>query len=62
MYPPMAAVAVHKYNGSDRWISHASGMVPVGKGSTVWADLEAAAGRPPAEVYWTGVKPATDPV
>lgn len=62
MYPPMAAVAVHKYNGSDRWISHASGMVPVGKGSTVWADLEATAGRPPAEVYWTGVKPATDPV
>lgn len=62
MYPPMAAVAVHKYTQSDRWISHASGMVPAGKGSTVWADLEATAGRPPAEVYWTGIKPATDPV
>lgn len=60
MYPPMAAVAVHKYSQSDRWISHASGMVPAGKGSTVWGALEATAGRPSAEIYWTGVKPATD--
>lgn len=60
MYPPLAEVAVHKYKERDRWISHASGMVPASKGSTVWAELEATAGRPLAEVYWTGIKPATD--
>ncbi len=60
LYLPMAAVAVHKYSQSDRWISHASGMVPAGKGSTVWGELKATAGMPPAEIYWTGVKPATD--
>ncbi len=62
MYPPLAEVAVHKYRERDRWISHASGMVPAGKGSTVWAELEATAGRPLAEVYWTGIKLATDPL
>lgn len=60
MYPPLAEVAVHKYRERDRWISHASGMVPASKGSTVWAELEATSGRPLAEVYWTGIKPATD--
>ncbi|MBK8277033.1 MAG: hypothetical protein IPK92_14725 [Nitrospira sp.] len=51
LYLPMAAVAVHKYSQSDRWISHASGMVPAGKGSTVWGELKATAGMPPAEIY-----------
>jgi hypothetical protein len=57
-----ASAAVHVYHPHDRYISHSSAMMPVGKGSQMNANLIPFSGAPlpQAQVYWTGVVPVID--
>jgi hypothetical protein len=54
---PIASAAVHVYHNKDRWISHASAMLPVRKDYLVFASWQPTSGAPQAQVYWTGVVP-----
>ena len=54
---PIASAAVHVYHRKDRWISHASAMIPVRKDYLIFADWKPTSGAPQAQVYWTGVVP-----
>jgi hypothetical protein len=54
---PIASAAVHVYHHSDRWISHASAMLPVRKDYLVFADWKPTSGAPQAQVYFTKVVP-----
>ena len=54
---PIAAAAVHVYHHRDRWISHASAMIPARKDYLVFASWQPTSGAPQAQAYWTGVVP-----
>ena len=54
---PIASAAVHVYHHRDRWISHASAMIPVRKDHLVFATWQPTSGAPQAQAYWTGVVP-----
>jgi hypothetical protein len=54
---PIASAAAHVYHHGDRWMSHASAMVPVQEKYLIFADYKPSSGGPQAQVYWTGVVP-----
>jgi hypothetical protein len=54
---PLVTAAVHVWHPKDRWISHASAMVPVRKGYVFTANFRSTSGAPQAKAYWTGVVP-----
>ena len=54
---PIASAAVHVYHHKDRWISHASAMIPVRKDYLIFADWKPTSGVPQAQVYFTKVLP-----
>jgi hypothetical protein len=57
---PIASAAVQVSQPSDRWISHASAMIPVRKDYLVSMELKSGFGAPQAQAYWTGVDPVTE--
>jgi hypothetical protein len=54
---PLVAASVHVLHTKDRFISHASAMVPVRKGYLFSANFAPTLGAPQAQAYWTGVVP-----
>jgi hypothetical protein len=56
---PIASAAVHVYHYADRWISHASAMLPVRKDYLIFTQLRATNGAPQAQLWWTGIVPVT---
>jgi hypothetical protein len=56
---PLVTAAAHVWHPKDRWISHASAMMPVRRGYLFSANFTPTSGAPEAQAYWTGVVPIT---
>lgn len=55
---PAASASVHYYEPHDRWITHASAMLPVQSGSPYRVGHEITHGAPTVSAWWTGIIPA----